>query len=216
MVVMVLVAIVTASVIVGTGAAANARVKSAATLIMSAIRVAYGRSSAMSKPMRVVFDLDHASILIEQADKPMLVRRDDETKTGGAEGATPQEQAAIKDAEKILKGPRAPRPAFRPVKALGFEADDPSKGRELGSGVKIRRFEVAHAKEPQFEGRGYLFFFPGGMTERAAIQLARSGEEEAQLTVLVSPLTGKAKLVAGGKSIDLERSDLGEREDRGF
>jgi len=54
------------------------------------------------------------------------------------------------------------------------------------------------------------------MTERAAIQLARSGEEEAQLTVLVSPLTGKAKLVAGGKSIDLERSDLGEREDRGF
>lgn len=54
------------------------------------------------------------------------------------------------------------------------------------------------------------------MTERAAIQLGRSGNEEAQLTVLVSPLTGKARIVGGGKSIDLERADPSEREDRGF
>lgn len=216
LVVMAIVTIVTGSVVIGTGASANARIKSAASLIVSAVRVAYGRSTATSKSMRIVFDLDHSTVLIEQADKPMLVRRDDETKTGGAEAATPQEKEALKESEAIIKGPRPARPAFRPVKALGFDTDDPAKGRELGSGVKIRRFEVGHAKEPIFEGRGYLYFFPGGMTERAAIQLGRSGNEEAQLTVLVSPLTGKAKIVGGGKSIDLERADPSEREDRGF
>lgn len=216
MVVLTLVAAVTVGVTIGAGAATNARVKSAATLIKSGIRVAYVRSSATSKAMRLVFDLDHSTIVLEEADKPMLVRRDDETGTQGAQGATAQEREAIEQAEKIIKGPRPPRPAFKPVKALGFDTDDPTKGRELGSGVRIRRFEVAHSKEPQYEGRAYLYFWPGGTTERAAIQLAKAGSEETQLTVLVAPLMGKATIVGGARSIDLERPDTGDREDRGF
>ncbi|MBI5531488.1 MAG: prepilin-type cleavage/methylation domain-containing protein [Deltaproteobacteria bacterium] len=213
---LVLVALVTAGVVIGAGAAPNARVKSAATLIVSGIRVAYVRSSATSKPMRLVFDIDHSTLMLEEADKPMLVRRDDETPAAGAQAATPQEQEALAQAEKIVKGPRPARPVFKGVKALGFESDDPAKGRELGSGVRIRRFDVAHSKEPQYEGRGYLYFWSGGMTERAAIQIARSGSDETQLTVVVSPLMGKATIVGGAKTIDAEREDKGEREDRGF
>ena len=216
MVVLALVAVVTTGVAMGAGAATNARVKSAATLIVSGIRVAYVRASATSKPIRLVLDLDHSTLSLEEADKPMLVRRDDETQAAGAQASTPQEREAVEEAEKILKGPRPARPAFRPVKALGFETDDPAKGRDLGSGVKILRYEVAHSKEPVTEGRAYLYFWPGGMTERAAIQLGRAGNDDAQLTVVVSPLMGKARIEGGAKSIDLERPDTGDREDRGF
>jgi general secretion pathway protein H len=214
MVVLTLVALVTAGVVIGAGAATNARVKSAATLIKSGIRVAYVRSSATSKTMRLVFDIDKSTIVLEESDKPMLVRRDDETGTQGAQGATQQERDAIEQAEKIVKGPRPSRPAFKPVQALGFDVDDPTKGRDLGA--RIRRFEVSHSKEPQYEGRAYLYFFPGGTTERAAIQLSKPGSEESQLTVIVSPLMGKASIVGGAQSIDLERPDDGDREDRGF
>jgi general secretion pathway protein H len=216
LVVLALITLVTTGVVMGAGAATNARVKSAAVLIVSGIRVAYVRSSATAKPLRLVFDLDRGTVVLEESDKPMLVRRDDETPAAGAQGATPQETEAIQQAEKIVKGPRPPRPVFRAVKAMGFDTDDPAKGRELGSGVKIRRFEVSHSKLPQTEGRAYLYFWAGGMTERAAIQIAKVGGEETQLTVLVSPLMGKATIVGGAKSIDLERTDPSEREDRGF
>jgi general secretion pathway protein H len=216
MVVLVLVALVTSGVVMGAGSVTNARVKSAATLIMSGIRVAFTRASATSKPMRLVLDFERSIVLLEESSKPMLVRRDDESKTGGAEAATVQEKEALEQAEKILKGPRPARPAFRPVKALGFEVDDPTVGRSLGSGVKLMRVDVSHSKEPQTQGRAYLYFWPGGMTERAAIQIGKGGEEKPLLTILVSPLMGKTTLVGGGVSMESERPDIGEREDRGF
>jgi general secretion pathway protein H len=218
MVVIVLVAMLMVGVVMGTGSVTNARVKSGATGIISAIRVAYNRASSTSKSQRVVLDMDHAKISLEESSMPMLVRRDDEvTVTGGAEASTPQEREALKETERILKGPQAPKPSFKPITALGFEAEG-KDGKELGRGVEIKRFEVARAKnpQPQTEGRAYLYFWPGGMTERAAIQLGKTGEKEAILTVLVSALTGKASVVAGAKSIEEDRSDPSEREDRGF
>lgn len=216
MVAILLATLLMTGVLMGSGATVNARVKSAATLLVSGIRVAYGRASSTSHPMRLVLDIDQSKVILEESTKPMLVRRNDETAAAGAEGSTPEETEAIQQAEKIMKGPRAPRAIFSPVKALGFDVDDPSSGRDLGSGVKIKRIEVSHSKEPQIEGRGYLYFWPGGMTERAAIQLGRAGSTDVLLTVVVFPLMGRAKVVGGAQSIEPEREDKGEREDRGF
>jgi general secretion pathway protein H len=215
MVVIVLAGLLMAGVVIGMGAATNARVKAAATLVVSGIRVAYNRASASSRPMRLVLDMDRSSVVLEESNVPMLVRRNDETRTGGAEASTQQERDAIKEAERIVEGPKPARPPFRPVKALGFEVDDPGTGRLLGRGVRFKRVEVAHDKKPATEGRAYLYFWSGGMTERAAIQIGRAGESEGILTVLVAPLTGKATIAAGPRSIDSERAD-GEREDRSF
>jgi len=215
MVVVVLGAILTTGAVLGTGAATNARVKSASTIIASAIRVAFTRSSSTSKCMRVVLDMDRQSVLIEETSRPMLVRRDDET--GGAEGVTEQEKEAIKEGERMTQGPKAARPMFKPVKAFGFDADDPSQGRPLGRGVAIKRVEVARSDKPQTSGRAYLYFWPGGMTERAAIELGRKDDTDTDtmLTVLVSPLTGKVKIAPGSKPMEKLR-DESEREDRNF
>lgn len=206
------------AVIGGSGATVNARVKRAATLTSSAIRLAYTRASATSKPHRVVLDLDQGRILVEESTGQMLVVRGDVT--GGAEGQTEEELAAIEQAERILKGPRAARPSFRPVaKMHGFDQDEESPGKDLGKGVKIRRVETSHLPDGQTEGRAYLYFWPGGETQLASIHIAaeNAGPNDG-ITLLVSPLTGKVKMVSGPKSLPPLREDeaYSEREERSY
>jgi len=212
-----LIALFMGAVVMGMGAATNARVRSAATLVAGGIRVAFTRAASTSKSMRLVLDLDRNVVVLEEADTPMLVRRDDETGSDGASAATAQEEAAIHETERLLKGPTAPRPLFKPVDAFGFEVDDPTKGRELGRGVAFRRVEISHAEEPYLSGRAYLYFWPGGQTERASIQVGRKDAtgDDGVITILVSPLTGRVQIEGGAKPMERAREDS-EREDTGF
>lgn len=110
-----------------------------------------------------------------------------------------------------MKGPRAPRAKFKAIPFAG--SDEPSKGRDLGKGVKIRLVQTEHDLKPRDKGRAYLYFWPGGTTERAAIQLQRDGSDDV-LSVLVNPLTARAHIEHG--KVDLTEShrdeDFGERE----
>jgi general secretion pathway protein H len=67
----------------------------------------------------------------------------------------------------------------------------------------------------------YLYFFPGGQTERAAIQLQKSNLDDVAdsdvITILVSPLTGKVDIRGGPFDMLRPRDDseASEREDSG-
>jgi general secretion pathway protein H len=148
----------------------------------------------------------------------MLVQKDDAT--GGSEASSPEERAAIELAARIIKGPQAPRARFGAVKALGFNDPDTSGGRSLGKGVKFRKVETGHSVDGQTTGKAYLYFWPGGQTERASIQLVAKGAEDLDsgISILVSPLTGRVKTSGGSKSMEPLRDDgtSSEREDRSF
>lgn len=206
------------AVIGGSGATVGARVKRAATTTSGAIRLAYTRASATSKPHRLVLDLDEGRILIEESTGQMLLVHGDVT--GGAAAQTDHEQAAIEQAERILSGPRAPRPSFQAIaKMHGFDQDEEGKGKSLGKGVKIRRVETSHMPEGQTEGRAYLYFWPGGETQLASIYIAaeNAGPNDG-ITLLVSPLTGKVKMVSGSQRLPPMREDepYSEREERSY
>ena len=68
-----------------------------------------------------------------------------------------------------------------------------------------------HDDEPRTSGKAYLYFFPGGSTERAAVQLKRKGDDTG-LTVTVSGLTGRAKVERGHVDLPPPRTDVDERE----
>jgi general secretion pathway protein H len=199
-----LIALVTTSVLFGSGAVANSRMRGATTMIAGAIRVAYSRASATSRPNRLVFDIDGSKV----------------DTTGGAEAQTQEERDAIEQAQRIVKGPQAPRATFRPVKALGFDEADSGGGRSLGKGVKFHRIETGHSPDGQTTGRAYLYFWPGGRTERAAIHITTEGANgpDDGITVIVSPLTGRVRTVKGGKSLEPLRDDgtSSEREETSF
>jgi general secretion pathway protein H len=216
LIVVALIGVLAGAVVFGSGMVGGSRMRAAGMLLVTGVRIGLTRANSTGMPVRMVMDLDTDRVILEEsATRTMLRMKEEEQNTGGgAEAATEAEKKARSEAERILEGPRAPRAQFKPVAQFGFDADDPNQGRLLGQGVHFRQVQTQHDGQPRSEGRAYLYFWPGGGTEHAAIQLVRDGDDEG-ITVIVSALTGRAKIERGKVELPEPRSDgdYSERED---
>jgi general secretion pathway protein H len=202
-----------ALVVSGSGMLTGTRMRSAAMLIMSSVRMGVTRANSVGRPVRLVFDLDTGRLTLEETRGRMLrVQSADEGAKAGAAAATEIEQQAAESARQIIQGPRAPAATFTPVEAFAADAEDPALGRELGRDIRFLQVQTEHDAQPLTEGRAYLYFWPGGGTERAAIQITRPSDH-AGITVLVSALTGRTKLQRGRIELEESRRDV-EFEER--
>ena len=217
---MAIVALLMGAIVIGSGQLAGSRARHSSTMIAGAIRVGFSRASATSKSIRLVMDFAENEIWLEEGDQPMLVQSKDVTGTGGAAGATAAEQQAIEEGGRIVKGPTAPRAAFKEIDAMGVAASTPGKGHKaLERGIKFREVQAQHDDKPRTEGRAYLYFWPGGQTERAAIQLkvGDDNDEKNAITLLVAPLTAKVTVKDGAVAManPVDDRESSEREDPG-
>jgi len=220
LIVMAIVALILGAVVVGSGQLGSSRLRHSSTMIAGAIRVGFSRASATSKSVRLVMDFTENEIWLEEGDQPMLVQSKDITGTGGAAAATGAEKLAIEEGSRIVKGPTAPRVSFKEIDAMGLAASTPGKGHKaLERGIKLREVQTGHDDEPRREGRAYLYFWPGGQTERASIQLkvGEANEEKDAISLLVAPLTGKVTVKDGAVVLPKPADDkeASEREDPG-
>jgi general secretion pathway protein H len=236
LVVLAIFAIVAGAVIAGTQQLPSAGLKRSATMITSAIKVAYTRSTATSHDLRLVMDLDKQRIWLEESDIPMLVQSKDKTGAAGADPATVAEQAAIAEGEQIIKGPPVPKPKFHPIASFGFgitdnaePGSDVKQAKPLQRRIMFRSSQTTHDDKPRTSGRAYLYFWPGGRTELASIQLciasARKADDEKTtcledevLSILVAPLTGKVTIKDGAQELVIPTDDTqqSDRQDNGF
>jgi general secretion pathway protein H len=191
------------------------RLRSAAGLVVTAVRLAITRTNVTGHSVRLAFDLDEQRLVMEESADRMLRAKDkdgNDDLSGGADPATEAEKEATKYADGIVKGPRAPRAKFKSTPIGRDDAND-DKGRELGRSIRFRLVQTEHDSKPRTKGRAYLYFWPGGGTERAVVQIQR-GDGDEILSVLVSPLTGRAKIQRG--KIDFaeprQEEDFGMRE----
>jgi general secretion pathway protein H len=221
LIVLLIVTLLLAGVVMGTGQLAGAKLHKSATALTGLIRVAYVRATVMARSERIVFDLDTNKFWLEESDQPMLVKSHDTTGTGGADPVTAAEKQAVAESARLIKGPEAPRATFRIVKPGLYAASDNQGGSDqaLPFGIKFRAVQTNHDDEARTKGRAYLYFWPSGLTERASIVL-RKGDSLADndaMTLVVSPLTGVAKIKPGNVSLPVITDDknLSEREDRG-
>lgn len=220
LVVLVILGLVMGGVLMGTGQLASSRLRHSATMISGAIRVAFSRASSTSKSIRLVMDFDENKIWLEEGDQPHLVQSKDLSGTGGASAATVAEQQALEEAGRIVKGVTTPRTAFTTIDPMGVVASDPGKAQKpLERGIAFRQVQTAHDAEPRTSGRAYLYFWPGGQTERASIQLriGEANDDARTVTLVVAPLTGKVMIHDGAVAITEPRDDqeASEREDPG-
>ncbi len=192
-----LIAVLTGSMLFGRNMLVGSRVKSAATLIVSSVRFGLARANATGRPARLVIDFDKKQLVIEEAASSLMLREKGEDQTGGAEAATVAETKARVEAERIVAGPQAPRARFGKLSGVRGAVEELANGRPLGDGVELVRVRTEHDDEDLQEGRAYIYFWPGGTTERAIVQLKKAGDKEAALTVVLSPLTGRAKIEKG-------------------
>ncbi len=230
MVVMLIIAVLAVGVVSGTGQLGGARLKHAATAISGAVKIAYTRATATSKSLRLVFDIDANTMWLEEGDAPMLVQSKDKSGAGGADPATDAERLAREEGAEILQGPKVARAHFHPVAGISMTADEVTAGKDgaptggkgpikLPHGITIRQIQTAHDEQPRDKGRAYLYFWPGGLTERAALQIriGDSNEDGDTLTLIVSPLTGKVNVKNGPVALVIPTDDrsASEREDNG-
>ena len=77
-------------------------------------------------------------------------------------------------------------------RGAGFEALPGRSGekRELEGATRFLRAYTPHEPQAREEGRAYVYYFPGGTTEHAVIQLTDGGERV--YSVEVHPLNGRA------------------------
>lgn len=224
---MAIVALLTAAVVVGAGQSAGARLRHSGTMIAGAIRVGFARASATSKTVRLVMDFDEDAIWLEEGDQPHLVQSRDTTGTGGAAAATEGEKLAKEEASRIVKGPVPARARFTPIDAMGVAESTPTKGKKPLDGIRIREVQTSHDDQPRSHGRAYLYFWPGGQTERASIQLTTAKRKEdlslvdvesaTTVTLVIAPLTGKVTVQDGAVALvkpEGER-EASEREEPG-
>jgi general secretion pathway protein H len=217
LVVLAILGIMLGAVVSGSGQVASARQKHAATILAAAVKVGYTRATATSRSVRLVMDMENDAIWLEESTVPMLVQSKDTSGTGGAEAATEQEKASLDESDRILKGPRAPRARYTQVDSPGLGNEGKKGPKALPRGIKFLSVQTAHDDAPRTEGRAYLYFWPGGQTERAAIQLA-IGDSKADndaVTLVVHPLTGRVTVKDGAVSLTLPTDDKGasERDD---
>jgi len=227
LVVLAIVGLLAAGVLMGSGQLAGAKLKKTATSLAGVIRLAYTRASSTSKSVRLVFDFGQRTFWMEEAEQVMLVTPKDTTGTGGADAVTALEQQAIAEGNRLTKGPSAPRAHFKIVK-MGLLALDESRDgkvreddvRELPGNIGFRSVQTTHDDQPRTADRAYLYFWPGGQTERASIQLriGDSTEDANTLTLLIAPLTGSVNVKSGPVSLKVPKDDseASDREDKGL
>lgn len=219
LVVMGLLALIMGGLVIGSGQLASSRLRHSSTMIAGAVRVAFSRATSTSKSIRLVLDLDESEIWLEEGNQPMLVESKDVSGTGGAAAATEAEREAREEAGRIVKGPTAPRASFKEIDPMGVVASTPGKAHKpLERGIKIRQVHTTHDAEPRTKGRAYVYFWPGGQTERAVIQLQvdrKDVPDDEVVSLVLAPLTGKVTVKPGAVELTqrTDDKDLSERED---
>jgi len=211
-----LVAVLTGSMLFGRNMLVGSRMKAAATLIVSSVRFGLTRANTTGKPARLVIDFEKKQVSIEESSTSLMLREKSKDPSAGATPASSAEAKVRAESERIVEGPRAARPAFSKLTGVSGAIEELSAGRPLGEGVELVQVKTEHDEQEITEGRAYIYFWPGGTTERAIVQLKKAGDKEAALTVVLSPLTGRAKIEKGAVDFPEPRGfdeEYSEREE---
>jgi general secretion pathway protein H len=101
-VVLAIIALIMSVAVAGSMQTASARLRRSATMITSAIRVAFTRATATSRNLRLVMDIDQKKIWLEETDVPMLVQSKDTSGAAGAKAVSAAERAALAESDRIM------------------------------------------------------------------------------------------------------------------
>jgi general secretion pathway protein H len=212
LIVLVLIALMVSGTVGGMGGVSASRLRGTAAKVVALTRVAVTRTNATGRPVRLVCDLSKNQMWLEEAQSSRALRVDLSTEDARERARKRSEDERLKAvkaeadaaAERMAEGTTIERAGFAPVKGLEIAGEKVGEPIDLGGSIEFRQIQLEHDGEPRTEGKTYLYFWPGGETEWASIQLRRSGDKDG-LTVMVSPLTGRARIEKG--NVDLPKVD---------
>ena len=202
MIALVIVALMTVVTVTGLRSFAKSDLRSTATRMAGAVRYLFDRASTTGHVHRLVLDFDNGKYWAEVSNDDFIIAAGKETEASRkieAEKIAKEEEAKREAAEKEsfmgssgIPSRYQPKP-FTPKRAK-FDAfrETAVKPITLKSGVLLADVYTPRLLKPLTEGKGYIYFFPMGMTEAAVIHL--SDGKEAFYSLIVHPLTGRVSV----------------------
>lgn len=193
LIVIVIIALAAAGMVFAVGALTRTRLKSSCMKVTAASRFAYSRAITHHKTVRVLFDLSENTIALEEAHgRVTLARASDERRSGdsGEDSSAVDPWTAARERLADTLRPTFGASPFGPMTNREGQAIERYRAAPIGAGIRIVRLYLPHEPEPREEGRGSVYFFPGGITEHAVIQLADASNHV--YSVEIHALTGRA------------------------
>ena len=176
----------------------------------SAAQFAYSRSLTQGTTIRLRFDFEKNTMAVEETDTPVTLATEEQLEADAGQAVDPWDLARAR-----LEKPLSPVRADLTVSAdheparQGAGAIHRSTGRRCH--FDTQALITPHETDKRTDGEGSLYFFPGGLTEHAVIQLSDSSETV--YSVEIHPLTGNARIHNFAYEPLDELDDEGEVED---
>jgi len=216
--------ILMATAVTSIRAVTDAAVRSGAVELTGAVKMSYDRAIMLRRTQRIGIDIDKGLWWIEFTEDPFAVGAERMSGTKGASGSDEEGSEELRDIEREFDedDDTQVKAAILGGIATRFAMDgdlDAGKPTPLPSGVCFSRVWTDHQEEAFNTGIAYLYFWRGGFTESALIELVDShcedkgdiDEQDAEyVTLEVLPLTGRVKT----RHEKLEVPDLYEPDSR--
>ena len=185
-----IIAVVVTGATFGLGAITRTRLRSASFRVMSAARFAYNRAITQGTTTRLRFDFEKDTMAVEESDTPVTLATDEQLESDAGDAINPWDLARAR-LEKPLEPPELRSP-FQPITNANGVVLKRYTAQPLGDGISVHALITPHELEKRVEGEGSVYFFPGGLTERAVIQLSDSSDTV--YSIEIHPLTGNARI----------------------
>jgi prepilin-type N-terminal cleavage/methylation domain-containing protein len=185
-----IIAVVVTSATFGLGAITRTRLRSSAFKVTSAARFAYNRSLTQGTTTRLHFDFEKNTMAVEETDTPVTLATEEQLEANNGEAVDPWDLARSR-LEKPLT-PVRPSSPFQPITSSSGEALERYTAQPVGDDISIHALITPHETDTRTDGEGSVYFFPGGLTEHAVIQLSDSSDTV--YSVEIHPLTGNVRI----------------------
>lgn len=204
-----IIAVVVTGATFGLGAITRTRLRSSAFKVTSAARFAYNRSLTQGTTTRLLFDFEKNTMAVEETDTPVTLATEAQLESDGGEAVDPWDLARAR-LEKPLD-PIEPSSPFQPITNQSGKVLERYTAQPVGDGISIHALLTPHDTDKRIDGEGSVYFFPGGLTEHAVVQLTDTSDTV--YSVEIHPLTGNARIHNFAYEPLDELDDEGEVED---
>lgn len=196
MIVIALIGLAASGVSYGFNALTRANLRSACSRVAGAVRFGYDRAVIQGKTVRLTFEIPGNTLALEETERDVTLaasedpRRGEEGEGAGAAAVDPWASAQQRMQEAFE--PSFGASPFGPLTNTRGQVLEKYKKIELDDDVKIVRLIAPHEPDPKESGQGALYFFPGGRTEHAVVQLSDGSDDV--YSIEIHPLTGRPKV----------------------
>jgi len=176
LVVVALIALITAVSLPTVGGYLKLSLNTAARELSSTVKETYNSTAMTGKVHRLVYDIDAHQYWVESGPPTALLD------TQESKEREERKKRFAKAGEKTSEGP-----------AFTLEKSVTRKKISLPQGVEFEDVLTEGSKEPFSSGKAFTHFFPHGITEQTLIHL-KDGSKH-QTTLIISPLIGRTQVV---------------------